>query len=76
MVADLNEEAAEALAGQVVADGGQALALRCDVSSEADVTAVVERCAADLGSVDVMVNNAGVTRDASMRNMTLEDFGS
>jgi len=35
---------------------------------------MVERCVAELGRLDVIVNNAGVTRDATLRRMTLEDF--
>ena len=53
--------------GRVVAEPG-------DVTAEADVMRTVERCAAEFGGVDVMVNNAGITRDATMRKMSFADF--
>ncbi len=46
----------------------------CDVSSSSAVEGAVARVAAELGPVGVLVNNAGVTRDATMRRMTEEDL--
>ena len=43
------------------ADGGAALALRCDVTDEADVAAAMATVAGRLGRIDVLVNNAGIT---------------
>ncbi|MGO8864025.1 MAG: 3-oxoacyl-ACP reductase FabG [Acidimicrobiales bacterium] len=74
LIADVNEPAAKKTADELVARGSTVLAVRCDVTSEADVDAVVARCVADFGALDVMVNNAGVTRDATLRRMTLEEF--
>lgn len=74
LVADLDLEGAERVAGEIAGAGGRAVAVRCDVAHEEDMAAAVERCKADLGSLDVMVNNAGITRDATMRTMTLDDF--
>ena len=71
---DINGEAAEKSAAALEADGATVIAARCDVTDEAEVEALVARCADELGSVDVMVNNAGITRDATMRNMSLADF--
>jgi 3-oxoacyl-[acyl-carrier protein] reductase len=71
---DINGEAAEKSAAALEADGATVIAARCDVTEEADVEALVARCADELGSVDVMVNNAGITRDATLRNMSLADF--
>jgi 3-oxoacyl-[acyl-carrier protein] reductase len=48
----------------IVERGGRACAVRCDVGSEADVTAFVEQVTSALGPVDILVNNAGITRDA------------
>ncbi|MFD5176719.1 3-oxoacyl-ACP reductase FabG [Nocardia sp. NPDC055029] len=47
---------------------------RCDVTSAADVEALLATAVTEFGAVDVMVNNAGITRDASMRTMREEDF--
>jgi 3-oxoacyl-[acyl-carrier protein] reductase len=64
---DLAEETVAALGRE------NAIAVRCDVTSEADMEALVA-AAGDWGGVDVMVNNAGVLRDATMRKMSLDDF--
>jgi 3-oxoacyl-[acyl-carrier protein] reductase len=74
VIGDINEEAAQMTADELVASGSRAVAIRCDVTSEAQVESMVERCVAEFGTLDVMVNNAGVTRDATMRRMSLEDF--
>ena len=51
----------EALAQEIEAAGGTALAVACDVTDEASVVDAVVRAAAGLGKVDVLVNNSGVT---------------
>jgi 3-oxoacyl-[acyl-carrier protein] reductase len=71
---DINGEAAEKSAAALEADGATVIAARCDVTEEADVKALVARCADELGTLDVMVNNAGITRDATLRKMSLADF--
>ncbi|MEV5652021.1 3-oxoacyl-ACP reductase FabG [Nocardia sp. NPDC052254] len=49
-------------------------AVPCDVTRAADVEALLATARAEFGPVDVMVNNAGITRDATMRTMTEDDF--
>ncbi|MGN9842582.1 3-oxoacyl-ACP reductase FabG [Nonomuraea sp. H19] len=73
VLGDLNLEAAEAAAKDL---GGPAVAraARCDVTDSADVDALVQTALEAFGSLDVMVNNAGITRDATMRTMTEEQF--
>jgi len=73
VVGDVNEEAAQAAAGRL---GGLevALATQCDVRSAKDVEALLAAAVENFGTVDVMVNNAGITRDATMRKMTEEQF--
>jgi NADP-dependent 3-hydroxy acid dehydrogenase YdfG len=53
-------ERIEALAQRIVADGGRAVAIETDVGEEAQARAFVERAHAELGRLDVLVNNAGV----------------
>ena len=44
------------------AAGGQAIAVKADVSSEDEVQAMFRRVVAEFGSVDILVNNAGLQR--------------
>jgi 3-oxoacyl-[acyl-carrier protein] reductase len=77
LLGDINAEAAEKSAAELTSGGdwpGTAAGMRCDVTSEEEVDALVRRAAEQFGSVDVMVNNAGITRDATMRKMSIEDF--
>jgi NAD(P)-dependent dehydrogenase (short-subunit alcohol dehydrogenase family) len=62
-VADVAEGALAETAEAVRQAGGQAAAFRCDVSSEADVRALVEGALAAFGRLDVAVNNAGVVHE-------------
>ncbi|QTI70932.1 3-oxoacyl-ACP reductase FabG [Gordonia polyisoprenivorans] len=72
VIADLDEDAATKAAASFAE--GSVVAMRCNVTSESDVEALVNGTVARLGSIDVMVNNAGVTRDATMAKMSLDDF--
>lgn len=71
MLADLDETDAKAAAARL---SGKASGVRCDVTAEEDVAALVEHARTEFGSLDVMVNNAGITRDATMRKMSTADF--
>ena len=67
-VADFNQAAADALAAEI---GGTAV--RCDVTSRADVEAAVAR-AAEGGSLDIVVTCAGITRDNLVFKLTDDDW--
>jgi 3-oxoacyl-[acyl-carrier protein] reductase len=73
VLGDLDLAATEAAAKQL---GGPdvALAVRCDVTSADDVDALVAAAIERFGGLGIMVNNAGITRDATMRKMTEEQF--
>lgn len=58
-VFDLNLEAAEKVAADIRAAGGEAEAFACDIAKKADVDAAVAAAEARLGPIDVLVNNAG-----------------
>ena len=56
------------------AGGGRAVFKKADVSAAAEVTRVVEEVAAEAGGIDVLVNNAGITRDGLIFRMSLENW--
>lgn len=61
-VAARSTEALETLAGKIIATGRRAVPITCDVTKPEEVEACVERTIADLGAIDVLVNNAGGSR--------------
>ena len=73
LLGDLNIDdtraAAQALGGSEVAR-----AVACDVTSASEVDHLIAAAVEEFGSVDVMVNNAGITRDATLRKMTEQQF--
>ena len=56
---DLNEEAAQGYADEIVADGGVAKGYKCNVLDRESIEAAKEAIVADLGTVDILVNGAG-----------------
>jgi 3-oxoacyl-[acyl-carrier protein] reductase len=62
VVNDVDEAGAEAVAQAIAASGGTALAVAADISDEAQVDRLFERTLEQFGTVDVLVNNAGLTR--------------
>ena len=73
-VVDLDESATKGTVEAIEAAGGRALGVGADVSDSDQVTAAVERIAAELGPPVVLVNNAGVTRDNLLFKMTDADW--
>jgi 3-oxoacyl-[acyl-carrier protein] reductase len=71
VIGDLDETKAKEAAASLSAD---AIGVRCDVASAADVAALLDAATAAFKTVNVMVNNAGITRDATMRKMTEQQF--
>ncbi|MGV0853271.1 3-oxoacyl-ACP reductase FabG [Mycolicibacterium phlei] len=73
VLGDLNLEATQAAAEKLGGDD-VAVAVQCDVTKLADVEALVATAVDRFGGLDIMVNNAGITRDATLRKMTEEQF--
>jgi NAD(P)-dependent dehydrogenase (short-subunit alcohol dehydrogenase family) len=75
VLADFKEDAVKAAAGKLVAAGRKALAVRCDVSDDAQVAAMADRAVAEFGRLDAAFNNAGVmARIAPTADSTREDW--
>ncbi len=66
--------AADAVVAAIAAIGGDAIALAADVSKPEDVDALFAATMEKWGRVDVLVNNAGITRDTLLLRMKLEDW--
>ncbi|BBY99183.1 3-oxoacyl-ACP reductase FabG [Mycolicibacterium fallax] len=73
VVGDIDGAHAAAAAAEL-GGAGVAVGVRCNVTESADVEALLAAAAEHFGPVQVMVNNAGITRDATMRKMTEEMF--
>lgn len=73
VLGDVNLEATAA-AAETLGGDEVARAVRCDVTDAGQVDALVAAAVDNFGGLDIMVNNAGITRDATMRKMTEEQF--
>lgn len=73
-VADINMTAVQTVAAEIERADGQAKAVFLDVSRGESVDAALQSVLNWAGGVDVLINNAGITRDARMQKMTEEQF--
>jgi 3-oxoacyl-[acyl-carrier protein] reductase len=73
-VVDLDPAGAGAVVREIEAKGRRGLAVRADVSSETDVKDVVAAVESGLGPIQILVNNAGLTRDGLLARMSAEDW--
>ena len=69
-----NPESADAVAKEITSKGGEAIAIKADVSKEAEVEAMFAEMLKRFGTIDILVNNAGLQRDAKFVDMTLEQW--
>lgn len=69
-----SSDAAEAVVAQIGEQGGNAIALQADVSQADQVDQLVKATLDQLGRIDVLVNNAGITRDTLLLRMKPEDW--
>lgn len=69
-----DQDAADAVVKQIDDEGGTAIALAGDVSIESDVRQVVDRVTGRFGTFHILVNNAGIQRDAPLLDMSLDDW--
>lgn len=76
VVSDILIEEAEKTAREISALGVQSLAVRTDVSSSKDAENLIKAAVEKFGTVDVLVNNAGITRDNLSIRMAEEDWDS
>lgn len=69
-----NADAAEKVVAEIEERGGEAVSIQADVSAEDEVEHLFEESAGRLGTVGVLVNNAGITRDHLLLRMSAAEF--
>jgi 2-dehydro-3-deoxy-D-gluconate 5-dehydrogenase len=74
LIADIDLAAAQHVAEHLAQDEGRPVAMHVDVSSEADCVAAVQRCIEEFGSLDLLVNDAGVFPSSTVLEMSPEFF--
>lgn len=67
-------EAADEVVRQIEYNGGNAIAIKADVSKEEEVQAMFQQMFEKFGTIDILVNNAGIQKDAPFEDMTLADW--
>ncbi len=72
----VDEAAAQQVAQKVQAHGVKAIAIHADVSDETQVQNMFKRMYAEFGTVDILINNAGLQRDAPFADMTLAQWNT
>lgn len=73
-ILDVNAAEGEAVAAEIRAGGGNAVFILCNVANAEDCQAAVEKTAATFGGVNILVNNAGIIRRATVISTTEEEW--
>jgi 3-oxoacyl-[acyl-carrier protein] reductase len=75
-VVDLDEQGSERTAKEIIENGGRAIPIGADVADERAANDAVQRTAAELGPVAVLINSAGIIRDNLIFKMSTTDWDS
>ena len=73
-IIDVNPEAGEKAVAELTARGGKAIFVKCDISKREEVNAAALAIKQELGPIDILINNAGITRPALLHKMTDEQW--
>ncbi len=74
VVSDISLEDCQKVAGEIEKKGGEALAVKCDVSSKEEVEQMVKKVLDTFGRIDILVNNAGILTFKPFLELTEEDW--
>jgi 3-oxoacyl-[acyl-carrier protein] reductase len=69
-----NKQKLEELAGEIVSSGGRAYVAAADLENEEQIKAAFKAVVAELGKIEILVNNAGITRDQLIMRMKRADW--
>ena len=74
VVADISKEDCEKVVKEIEKDGGEAMAVKCDVSKKSEVEEIVKKTIEKFGKIDILVNNAGICPFKPFLELTEEDW--
>jgi NAD(P)-dependent dehydrogenase (short-subunit alcohol dehydrogenase family) len=74
VVSDVSEEDCQKVVKEIEKNGGEALAVKCDVSKKEEVDGLVKKTIERFGKVDILVNNAGICQFRPFLELTEEDW--
>ncbi len=74
VVSDIDEDDCRRVVDEIKEDGGEAIAVKCDISQKKEGDNLIETTKNEFGSVDVLVNNAGIADFQNFFSMTEEDW--
>jgi NADP-dependent 3-hydroxy acid dehydrogenase YdfG len=74
VIAEINDKRAQETATQIKELGAKAIVAHCDVTKPDDLDKIIETAKKELGGVDIMINNAGVSAGGFMEKISLEDW--
>jgi NAD(P)-dependent dehydrogenase (short-subunit alcohol dehydrogenase family) len=74
VVSDISQEDCQIVVEEIKREGGEAMAVKCDISKKAEVDNLVKSAIDKWGRVDILVNNAGIAQFASFLDMAEEQW--
>lgn len=74
VVSDISEEDCKIVVEEIKKEGGQALAVKCDVSKKEQVDEMIKKTVEEFGKVDILVNNAGIAQFKPFLELTEEEW--
>ncbi len=74
VIFDINDEKGKALESQIRQSGGEAKYVRCDVSNVKDIEGAVGVAAKEFGTINILVNNAGILHSTPVEDITEEEW--
>lgn len=73
-VSDISQEECQKVVGEIEKMGGEALAIKCDVTNKKEVEEMIRKTVEKFGKVDILVNNAGICEFKPFLEMTEEEW--
>ena len=74
VVSDISQEDCEKVVKEIEKSGGEAIAIKCDVSKKTEVDEMVKKTIAKWGKIDILVNNAGICQFKPFLELTEEEW--